>query len=201
MVFVTYLIFLCGNRITFLLLFIIFFTEIKSNYILCMLKIKTMIYVFPHLISLLFFTLVCFFCGLLSNLTFTLYLCFSLQLFQYFTKKSLAAFDFYISQKIQRLWNTSSTYNTLLTYMLFYVCFNYFYTLNSHSCHCTIYIYIYTYENLWIISPLKNYRHLSSVYFLPISSYFTLNYLVLINITHDHSFNRWIAGIQLLTNY
>ena len=46
MVFVTYLIFLCGNRITFLLLFIIFFTEIKSNYILCMLKIKTMIYVF-----------------------------------------------------------------------------------------------------------------------------------------------------------
>lgn len=156
---------------------------------------------FPHLISLLFFTLVCFFCGLLSNLTFTLYLCFSLQLFQYLTKKSLAAFDFYISQKIQRLWNTSSTYNTLLTYMLFYVCFNYFYTLNSHSCHCTIYIYIYTYENLWIISPLKNYRHLSSVYFLPISSYFTLNYLVLINITHDHSFNRWIAGIQLLTNY
>ena len=201
MVFVTYLIFLCGNRITFLLLFIIFFTEIKSNYILCMFKIKTIKYVFSPFDFLVIFHFSLLFCGLLSNLTFTLYLCFSLQLFQYLTKKSLAAFDFYISQKIQRLWNTSSTYNTLLTYMLFYVCFNYFYTLNSHSCHCTIYIYIYTYENLWITSPLKNYLHLSSVYFLPISSYFTLNYLVLINITHDHSFNRWIAGIQLLTNY
>lgn len=89
-------------------------------------------------------------------------------------------------------------YNTVLTYMLFYVCFNYFYTLNSHFHHCTIYIYIY--ENLQITLLLKNYLPLLFVYFLPISSYFTPNYLVLINITHDHGFNRWIAGIQLLTN-
>lgn len=76
--------------------------------------------------------------------------------------------------------------------------FNYFYTLNSHSHHCTIYIYIY--ENLQITLLLKNYLPLLFVYFLPISSYFTPDYLVLINITHDHGFNRWIAEIQLLTN-
>lgn len=99
---------------------------------------------FDLLLIYLFIILLCSFVEFYPIPSFAWYLYISLQ-FSIWPKTHLLHFDIFISQKMQWPWNTSTTYNTLLTYMLFYVCFNYFYMLNSPVIIVTLqYLFTFT---------------------------------------------------------
>lgn len=133
----------------FLVSFYYIFMEIKSNYALRMFKIKTIKCNFSPFDFLVIYLSLWSFVDFFSNLTFTWYLYFLYNYFKFDQKITCCLLISTFLRKYEYL-GTLRSHTTPFWYTcyFFYMYFNYFYTLNSHSYHSPYAIYIYIYENL-----------------------------------------------------